>query len=55
MSLGGNMGPRYIMWLLFGKNLIANNSTTTEAREKNNWRFDLKTIKFYLIKFATYF
>jgi hypothetical protein len=64
------MGLRYVSKLLFSeKSQIANNSAATEARENIRtyleslefYKFfmfiwlNLKTIKFYLIKLATYF
>ncbi len=64
LTPGGSMDSRYILQFLFSEK-IANNSTTTEAREKNKhplgnlrilemfliyvWQ-NFKTIKFYLIK-----
>ncbi len=65
------MGPRYVLTLQFSEKIsrIANNSTTTDAREKTRtdckssiYRFfDVSfanyktTTKFYLIKLATDF
>jgi hypothetical protein len=43
LPLGGGMGPRYDLQLLFGQknHKIANNSIYTKAREKNKHTFGI--------------
>jgi hypothetical protein len=44
-ALGGSMVPRCVLQLLFSENhKIAENSTTTKAREKNKHRFGILII-----------
>jgi hypothetical protein len=50
---GGGMGRQYSLQLLFGKKcIIVCNSTTTEAREKNEHRFGILFLDFLKCRFG---